>query len=419
VSSVSGGMPPYSYLWSTGETTQSIEGLIPGTYTLIVTDAQDCETECEVIVNRCTSCEENCSTAFARLNGFEQCFDQFGYTQWGWTNGLLGQGNYTFDLHSEALLCDLNNGTLVGQLTLNYTNDLVVATYTLTGNYYMTLTSFYVGCQTIPVVDGTQTVSPSQYPYQVLQNNTTTYTFTIDVTHLPCEGIYVIAHAEICLPSDFACDISSTSVDCSGGSTGMATASVTGGISPYNYLWSTGETIISINGLSEGVYSLTVTDETSCTTTCDVVITYPPISVQQIGPFCQNDAPYDLRTLITDPNLMGSWGGPGVSEEIFYPSSLPVGIHDILYVDQVSCVSAMVSIFVDTICCPPDYAASNGRKLIGIQEDIVHYETDGILDSEQVIEANTIYDSKLQIMLQPEFEVILGHEFSAIIDGCP
>lgn len=36
---VSGGIPPYSYQWSTGDTAVSISGLLPGTYTVIVTDA--------------------------------------------------------------------------------------------------------------------------------------------------------------------------------------------------------------------------------------------------------------------------------------------------------------------------------------------------------------------------------------------
>src|SRR4029077_1335171 len=39
---VSGGKPPFSYLWSTGATTTSIPGLTAGTYTLTVTDSTGC-----------------------------------------------------------------------------------------------------------------------------------------------------------------------------------------------------------------------------------------------------------------------------------------------------------------------------------------------------------------------------------------
>lgn len=42
---VSGGTPDYNYRWSNGETTRSISGLGPGTYTVIITDANGCTIE--------------------------------------------------------------------------------------------------------------------------------------------------------------------------------------------------------------------------------------------------------------------------------------------------------------------------------------------------------------------------------------
>lgn len=39
---IAGGTPPYSILWSTGSTAQSISGLAPGTYSVLVTDANGC-----------------------------------------------------------------------------------------------------------------------------------------------------------------------------------------------------------------------------------------------------------------------------------------------------------------------------------------------------------------------------------------
>ena len=38
--------PPYSYSWSNGATTQTIDGLAPGTYTATVTDSNGCQTTC-------------------------------------------------------------------------------------------------------------------------------------------------------------------------------------------------------------------------------------------------------------------------------------------------------------------------------------------------------------------------------------
>ncbi len=43
---VSGGAPPYSYLWNSGQTTAAITGLSPGMYTLTITDANGCSSVC-------------------------------------------------------------------------------------------------------------------------------------------------------------------------------------------------------------------------------------------------------------------------------------------------------------------------------------------------------------------------------------
>ena len=49
--SVTGGSPPYTYLWSNGEASQSISGLEAGTYTVTVTDANGCTCESSFILD--------------------------------------------------------------------------------------------------------------------------------------------------------------------------------------------------------------------------------------------------------------------------------------------------------------------------------------------------------------------------------
>ena len=49
-----GGQAPYTYLWSNGETTQSISNLVAGTYILNVTDANSCEVTDSIIVMEST-----------------------------------------------------------------------------------------------------------------------------------------------------------------------------------------------------------------------------------------------------------------------------------------------------------------------------------------------------------------------------
>ncbi|TVR79671.1 MAG: PKD domain-containing protein [Chitinophagaceae bacterium] len=49
--STSGGTAPFTFDWSSGQSTSSISNLSPGTYTVTVTDAQGCETLGSVVIN--------------------------------------------------------------------------------------------------------------------------------------------------------------------------------------------------------------------------------------------------------------------------------------------------------------------------------------------------------------------------------
>ncbi|KPK84587.1 MAG: hypothetical protein AMS27_09460 [Bacteroides sp. SM23_62_1] len=53
---------------------------------------------------------------------------------------------------------------------------------------------------------------------------------------------------------------------------GEASVEVTGGTSPYDYFWSTGETDTAITGLALGTYTLAVSDANGCTTTEEFTI---------------------------------------------------------------------------------------------------------------------------------------------------
>ena len=60
--------------------------------------------------------------------------------------------------------------------------------------------------------------------------------------------------------------ISSEDVICHGGADGMATVNIFGGTTPYQYIWSDGQTTQTAENLSEGSYSVTVTDNEGCQT---------------------------------------------------------------------------------------------------------------------------------------------------------
>lgn len=72
-------------------------------------------------------------------------------------------------------------------------------------------------------------------------------------------------------------NISTTSPICNGFFNGSATANAVQGVSPINYNWSNGGSGSTINGISAGNYTVSVTDASGCTTVQTASVTNPPI----------------------------------------------------------------------------------------------------------------------------------------------
>lgn len=123
-----------------------------------------------------------------------------GSGRWGWSNGPYNTGNYTLELWAAAGLCNTSNGTLVGNISINYNGTTAVVTYTTSTNFTLDAVHLYVGSEPLyKKLQGQQeyTIAPGQFPYkgEGLPPNTTTYTFTINNISGP---IYVVAHAVVC-----------------------------------------------------------------------------------------------------------------------------------------------------------------------------------------------------------------------------
>jgi hypothetical protein len=145
----------------------------------------------------------SCETAFAKASEGSQCFIP-DFRRWGWTNHFTSYGEYTMDLWAGAAHCDISRGTLVGTVTINYSESQVSVTYNIADGYTMNQAHVYLGCEPYPNKRGRITVAPGQFLFNPsFDGNVQNYTVVVDnESGTNRGGIYVIAHAVVC---EFIC----------------------------------------------------------------------------------------------------------------------------------------------------------------------------------------------------------------------
>jgi hypothetical protein len=139
-----------------------------------------------------------CETAFAYGEDLASCFIDSGIVstnRWGWFNGPIGPGTYSFEIHAGAGQCDLDKGTLVGSLNVSYDGSTADVAYTMLPGFTMDETHLYVGSEPLPRQGGSYTVAPGQYGNVRTLSAATSDSYRVSGLD---GNIYVVAHAVAC-----------------------------------------------------------------------------------------------------------------------------------------------------------------------------------------------------------------------------
>ncbi|MFN4253543.1 MAG: SprB repeat-containing protein, partial [Saprospiraceae bacterium] len=203
-----GGVPPYTYLWSNGQTSPQITGLAAGTYTVTVTDA-----------NGCTAADDT-----------EIFF---------WNEGLWIM--VSVDLDDQISCFGANDGEVNAMVmsgtapyTYSWSNGVV---FTTTSNMH-SITNLGPGTYSVTVTDA--------------------------------NGCTHAQSATLTSPPEVQIAVSGTSAQC--GNTGSATVTPSGGTPPYLVVWNNGSTNFTITALAPGTYTATVTDANLCQKSASVTV---------------------------------------------------------------------------------------------------------------------------------------------------
>ena len=242
--SVANGTAPYTYLWSSGQVTQNLSGLAPGTYSVTVTDAAGCTASATANVFNLAGPtvlpNSNVVSSYQVVNG--------GFTpQWVCQNDTLYTDGGIMKIYLES------GATMITGGGIDTVYAKTGATIVMSG-----------GIHVIYHEPGVNLVMNGGIP-----------------TLFPCPSLvfnYTQAPANGCVPVP-VCNLSSsataTNIDCNGSASGSATVNVVGGTAPLSYAWSNGASTQSVSNLPAGTYTVTVTDANGCIITENLTITEP------------------------------------------------------------------------------------------------------------------------------------------------
>ena len=281
-----GGMAPYTFTWSNGQTGPTATNLAPGTYTCTVSYVQ-CNTPITTTVtvvipgpqpiqssvgsiSHVTCNGGNNGAASIQISGGTPPYTvQWSHGAIGTQINNLSAGTYT------ATITDASGCTTTRTVTINQPIAMVTQPGTVTPPTCHNGTN---GSAQVIVSGGTFTYSYQWSPSggnNPTANNLGPGTYTVTVTDQ--QGCTAQRTFTLANPPAMQVQVNQVQqVSCNGLNNGSAQVGVSGGTGNLSYLWTpSGGTGLTASNLGPGTYTFTVTDQNNCTQSVPVVISQP------------------------------------------------------------------------------------------------------------------------------------------------
>jgi gliding motility-associated-like protein len=276
--SVSGGTGPYTYLWSSGDTTQNLNNVPASNYFVVIHDVNNCSTVNEFNVTQPQPI--TITTVITQISCFNTNTGAIQLTATGgspgyfyaWSTGQsdsiqtgLASGLYEITVTDSHTCSAITTVNLINPPALN--DNMVARPPLCSGDS-----------------NGVINLIPSggEPPYAFLWSNQDTTEHQSNLT----PGMYVVTITDsrncsivdsvnIISPAPLVTSGLITNVSCSGDTNGAVYVTVYGGTLPYNYDWSNHSSTQNIIGVLGGTYFITITDAGGCQAVSRYVVVQP------------------------------------------------------------------------------------------------------------------------------------------------
>ena len=278
----SGGTTPYTYHWGTVTNANSTQvGFAAGSYIITVSDANGCSATVPVSITEPAALVHATTTTLAACgasDGSAQVIESGGTPTYSylWSGGHgtadsiinVPAGSYTLtvtDAHGCADTISVSVAN-TGGATVNVTN---ITNVTCPGGSDGSITVSATGGSTPYTYHWTSSITNTN----TTQGSFSAGTYVITVTDNA--GCIATVSATVSAPSAIIPTPTAIAVSCHNATDGSASISVIGGTPGYTYFWNVDSATTSISNMAPGIYTVTVTDQHSCTASASSTISNP------------------------------------------------------------------------------------------------------------------------------------------------
>ncbi len=354
---VTGGVLPYTYLWSNNSIIEDPQALSAGTYTVTVTDANGCTTTQTVTITQ-PQAPLALSTTQVNVLCFGNSTGSVNLTVTGGTspytylwsnNGTvedptgMAAGTYTVTV-TDANGCTAQTTVIITQPALTIALSTTQVNVLCSGNN--------TGSIDLTVTGGTAPYTYAWSNNSILQDPQGLASGTYTVTVTDANGCTATTSITITQPTTLSSSFTQINIGCFGNSTGSIDLTVSGGVLPYTYLWSNNSIIEDPQALSAGTYTVTVTDANGCTTTQTVTITQPQaplaLSTTQVNVLCFGNSTGSVNLTVTGGTSPYTylWSNNGTVED---PTGMAAGTYTVTVTDANGCTAQSTVIITQPI----------------------------------------------------------------------
>ncbi|MBK8564064.1 MAG: gliding motility-associated C-terminal domain-containing protein [Saprospiraceae bacterium] len=349
---------PYTYNWSTGESTQSIQALPPGSYSVTATSALGCTKVAQASPALPFLIEPTITGPQGLCDGIAGILTvtaptPSGINSYTWSTGLVtdsnqlpivGPGIYTVTVTNLATPCTGIASINVQQLTPTVPQPIVGGGGICPGE---TTTVGLVNANSYAIIDWSTNAttpsitvsSPGTYFVTVTEANACTAFAGIQVDEFVITDPNILGKPDICVGQE------------------TVTLSITPSFSQYD--WSTGENTPTITINDDGSYGVTVTDANGCVTENATLI--PPAFIPspnvETGPV---PCPGGIVTLLetTGPFISYLWSNGGTS---FSNPVSTAGTYSVTVTNSSNCTGTAMAEVVYSTNPAPSITATSGN----------------------------------------------------------